>query len=221
MNALELLNSRARLSARHGTLAIAASLLFSVVSAGIAGCGPKGEYVWVDTLPAAQLSAPAPAEYVIEPGDMLFVRVYNQEAMSTRARVRPDGKIFIPLVGDVDVKGRRPAELAKDLESRMKSFIVAPSVAVTAEEVQPVRVSVVGEVTRPGALDIKTGTGVLEALAMSGGLTEFAEEDSIFVLRMTANRSLQRIRFSYADLTRGAGKGPAFALRSGDVVVVE
>ncbi|HLM76519.1 MAG TPA: polysaccharide biosynthesis/export family protein [Polyangiaceae bacterium] len=213
MRSLESFNGRAR------STAFLIALL--ALTAGLPACGPKGDYVWVDSLPPAQLSGPNPAEYSIEPGDMLNVRVYNQEAMSTRARVRPDGKIFIPLVGDVDVKGRRPADLAKDLEARMKSFIVAPSVAVTAEEVQPVRVSVIGEVTRPGSLDIQPGSGVLRALAMSGGLTEFADEDSIFVLRMAPNRSLQRIRFTYGDLTRGGGQGPAFTLRSGDVVVVE
>ena len=218
MKALEPHLGRARFAARSGAVLIAASLL---LSAGLPACGPKGDYVWVDKLPASQLSGPNPAEYAIEPGDMLNVRVYNQEAMSTRARVRPDGKIFIPLVGDVTVAGRRPAELARELESRMKSFIVAPSVTVTAEEVQPVRVSVIGEVTRPGALDLESGAGVLRALAMSGGLTEFADEDSIFVLRMAPNRSLQRIRFTYGDLTRGGGQGPAFTLRSGDVVVVE
>ncbi|MCK6591864.1 MAG: polysaccharide biosynthesis/export family protein [Polyangiaceae bacterium] len=212
MRYLEFFNGRGRLSA----------LLFGLVlSAGLFACGPTGDYIWVDSLPSAQISGPDPADYVIVPGDLLNIRVYNQEAMSTRARVRPDGKIFIPLVGDVDVKGRRPAELAKELEARMKSYIVAPSVAVTAEEVQPVRVSVIGEVARPGALDVQPGTSILQALAMSGGLTEFADEDSIFVLRTAPKQALQRIRFDYDALTRGAGKGPAFALRPGDVVVVE
>jgi polysaccharide export outer membrane protein len=212
MRSFQLFNGRGR---------SAAFFLGLTLLAGLPACGPKGEYVWVDTLPQNQLSGADPVDYVIEPGDMLNVRVYNQEPMSTRARVRPDGKIFIPLVGDVEVKGRRPAELAKELEARMKSFIVAPSVAVTAEEVQPVRVSVIGEVANPGTFEVQSGSGVLRALAMSGGLTEFASEDCVFVLRTAPNKSLQRIRFSYADLTAGAGKGPAFALRPGDVVVVE
>lgn len=214
MRLLEFFNGRARSAAWW----IAP---FIALSTGLPACASAGEYVWVDTIPPAQLTGPDPGDYNIAPGDLLNIRVYNQEAMSTRARVRPDGKIFIPLVGDVDVKGRRPAELAKELEARMKSYIVAPSVAVTAEEVEPVHVSVIGEVARPGALEIQPGTGVLHALAMSGGITEFADEDSIFVLRKGTKGPPQRIRFTYEDLSRGAGKAPAFTLRPGDVVVVE
>lgn len=218
MKALEYLNGRGRHSARPAPFIGAALLL--LLGAGLSACGPAGEYVWVDKLPAAELSSPQP-DYTIKPGDLLNIRVYGQEAMSTRARVRPDGKVFIPLVGDVVVSGRRPAELARDLEGRMKSFIVAPSVAVTAEEMQPVRVAVVGEVARPGSVDLEAGDGILRALAVSGGLTEFADEDCIFVLRAAPNQSPQRIRFSYESLTRGVGKGTAFSLRTGDVVVVE
>ncbi len=217
MKALEYFNGRARFTARPRALVVASLLL----GLGLPACGSAGEYVWVDKLPAAQLSGTDAADYVIKPGDLLNIRVYNQEPMSTRARVRPDGKIFIPLVGDVSVLGRRPAELAKDLEGRMKSFIVAPSVAVTAEETQPVRVAVVGEVARPGSVDLEAGDGVLRALAISGGLTEFADEECIFVLREAPNQSPQRIRFTYENLTRGVGKGTAFSLRTGDVVVVE
>src|SRR5688500_8567255 len=112
MKALEYFNGRARFAARPRALVVASLLL----GLGLPACGSAGEYVWVDKLPAAQLSGTDAADYVIKPGDLLNIRVYNQEPMSTRARVRPDGKIFIPLVVDVEVKGRRPAELAKDLE---------------------------------------------------------------------------------------------------------
>lgn len=192
-------------------------LLFIALS----GCGPSGVYTWVDALSAADLATPNASKYVIEIGDLLNVRVYNQDAMSTRARVRPDGKISVPLLGDVDVKGRRPDETAKDLETRMKTLIVAPSIIVTVEEVQPLRVSVMGEVNRPGAYVVDAGSGVLHALALGGGLTEFAHNDRIFVLRAAPGGSPSRIRFTYEDLTQGAGKGAAFSLRSGDVVVAE
>lgn len=195
-----------------------ALLLFCLA---LSGCGPAGAYTWVDNLPASEFSATSAGGYVIETGDLLNIRVYNQDAMSTRARVRSDGKISIPLIGDVDVRGRKPTVVAKDLEDRMKSLIVTPAVIVAVEEVQPLRVSVIGEVSRPGAYVLEAGAGVLQALAMSGGLSEFADADRIFVLRTAPGGALWRVRFTYADLTQGIGKGATFSLRSGDVVVAE
>jgi polysaccharide export outer membrane protein len=195
--------------------------LFVLIALSLLGCGHAGSYVWIDDLPASQLADASTAEYTIDSGDMLNVRVLNQESMSTRARVRPDGKIFVPLIGDVVVKGRRPVELAKDLEARLKDFVVAPAVTITAEEVQPVRISVVGEVARPGVYSVEPGSGVLQALAVSGGMTDFADADHIFVLRRGTAQGTQRIRFTYDGLTRDPGKGAAFSLRSGDAVIVE
>jgi polysaccharide export outer membrane protein len=173
--------------------------------------------VWVDDVPASEFGG-KPEAYVINVGDLLNVRVYNQDAMSTRARVRPDGKIAVPLLGDIEARGRKPAELAKALEARLKEFVVAPAVIVTVEEAQPMLVSVIGEVARPGILTLEPTSGVLQALAGAGGVTDYANRDRIFVFR----RSPQlRIRFTYESLTRGEGKGAAFLLQQGDVVVVE
>jgi polysaccharide biosynthesis/export protein len=215
MRAIETLLQDSCLARRRASAALILSLL------ALSGCGPTGAYTWVDKLPAAELTSASAGAYVIDAGDLLSIRVYNQEAMSTRARVRPDGKISMPLIGDIEVRGRRPTDVAKDLEERMKTVIVAPAVTVTAEETQPLRISVLGEVNRPGAYVLEAGSGVLQALALGGGLTEFADDDRLFVLRSASGGATQRIRFTYEDLTQASGKGAAFSLRSGDVVFVE
>ncbi|MEO5727667.1 MAG: polysaccharide biosynthesis/export family protein [Byssovorax sp.] len=196
---------------------LAASLFTSL---GAAGCG-AGAYVWVDQLGEASAAAAPESIYLIAAGDQLNIRVYDQDAISTRSRVGPDGTIALPLIGEIAAQGQRPAALARQIESRLKPFIVAPSVAITVEEAQSVKISVVGEVAHPGVFVINPGAGVVQALALAGGITEFADRDSIYVLRAHAAKGALRIRLTYADLTRGVGRAPAFPLQAGDTVVAE
>lgn len=97
--------------------------------------------------------------------------------------------------------------------------MVSPKVIVNLDELQPIAISVVGEVARPGALTLEPGAGVLQALAGAGGLTDYASDDRIFVLRKTPTS--RRIRFSYRGLTRNDSRASAFCLQAGDVVVAE
>lgn len=157
-------------------------------------------------------------EYVIVTGDVVSVRVFNQEAMSTRAKVRSDGKISMPFLGDVAVVGKPPATVAREMEAGLKNFINSPNVTVTVEEFQPTTVSVVGEVSHPGIIAIERNAGVLQALATAGGLTENASRDDIFVLRELPVP--RRIRFTWELLTRNPPTS-TFRLRPGDIVVVE
>ena len=198
-------------------LVLAASLFASI---GALGCG-AGAFVWVVQLGEAGAAAAPESSYAIAAGDLLNIRVYDQDAISTRCRVGPDGKIALPLAGEIEAQGQRPAALARNIEARLKPFIVAPSVAITVEEAQSVKISVVGEVSHPGVFVINPGAGVVQALALAGGITEFADRDSIFVLRARAAKAPLRIRLDYADLTRGIGRGPTFPLQAGDTVVAE
>ncbi len=197
---------------------VLAASLFTSLGAG--GCG-AGAYVWVDQLGAAGAVAAPEGVYLIAAGDQLNIRVYDQDAISTRSRVGPDGTIAIPLIGEIMAQGQRPAALARQIEARLKPFIVAPSVAITVEEAQSVKISVVGEVAHPGVFVINPGAGVVQALALAGGITEFADRDSIYVLRAHAAKGPLRIRLTYAGLTRGLGRAPAFPLQAGDTVVAE
>ena len=189
-------------------------------ASALAGCGATA-FVWVDQLDAAS-AAPAPeSAYLITSGDLLNVRIYDQDAISSHCRVSPDGKIAVPLVGEVDARGQTPAALAAQIARQLKPFIVAPSVTITLEEATPAKIALVGEVARPGVFPLSPGTGIVQALALAGGLTEFASRDGIFVLRPRPAKPPLRIRVAYDDLTRGIGRGGLFQLQSGDTVVVE
>jgi polysaccharide biosynthesis/export protein len=192
-----------------------------VISLGLAAvvsCAQVGPFVWVDeyTPPADD---PAGNDYRIAPGDVLSVNVYRQEGMSTRERVRQDGKVSLPLLHDVQAAGLSPSQLAEQIQIRLKQFINVPVVTVAVEEMRPLVVPVLGEVGHPGQYTLEKNAGILEALAAAGGLTEFAHRDRVFVLRQKP--ALVRIRFRFEALSRGQGRGIAFRLQPGDAVVVE
>jgi polysaccharide biosynthesis/export protein len=210
------------LASVQGVLGAALALIATALVAS--GCASSRPYHWVE-----DVQDPPPtddAEYQISRGDVLGVRVWNQESMSTaRAKVRDDGKISVPFLQDVEVTGMKPAALASRLQVELKKYVVSPIVTVTLEDRAPVRVSVLGEVAKPGRYDLQVGAGVLHALAAAGGLTPYAPRDGIYVLRVdqrgTAKPSMSRIRFRYGALAGGAVPAATFHLRSDDVVVVE
>jgi polysaccharide export outer membrane protein len=186
----------------------------ALVSAAMLGCSSGGPYVWVNQLPPDQTAD----GYVIGAGDLLSVRVYNQENLSTHARVRSDGKIAMPLIGEVEVRGKAPAVVSKELEVKLKELMVSPTVTITVEETQPTSVTVLGQVVHPGIYTVDSTSGVLQALAVAGGFNDYASRGSIYVMRRSP---AQRVRFTFADLTYVEGPAATFRIRTGDVVVVE
>jgi polysaccharide export outer membrane protein len=190
-----------------------------------AGCGHRRDtFMWVDAVPKS-MSAPR-SQYQIAPGDVIGVRVFNQEANSVdRIRVRDDGKISLPFLNDVDAAGAEPSELARRIEVKLKAFLTSPVVTVVVHDRRPLRISVVGKVVRPGVYDVEWGSGVIHGLAAAGGLTPFADDDGVFVLRSgywaDGHVEPARIRFRYRDLQSGKAPASIFLLRPGDVIVVE
>jgi polysaccharide biosynthesis/export protein len=187
-----------------------------VFAFGVA-CAHEEHYVWVDDVPSSMVDTPA--VYVIQPGDLLSIRVWNQDNMSTRVRVREDGKISVPFLNDVQAANKLSTVLAHEIEVGLKPYLNNPVVTVTIEEVRPLSVSVLGEVSKPGSFAMGSGAGVLQALAAAGGLTEFSDHDGIFVIRQGAPPN--RIRFTLSQLTHATGKASAFRLKNDDVVFVE
>jgi polysaccharide biosynthesis/export protein len=187
----------------------------------LTGCPAIGKFVWVDDYPIAP--AAEADGYVLAPGDLVWVRVFNQDAMSARGRVRPDGKLAVPFLNDVEMAGYTCQVLGAQLQTRMKEFINNPVVTVTLEEPRQLNVAVLGEVQRPGRYPLEVGAGVLEALAAAGGTSEFFHPDRIYVLRPSKNaaQAPSRVRFHWQKLARAEGKAPSFRLEGGDTVVVE
>ena len=182
----------------------------------VAGCGHMGPFVWVDSLDLQ--STVEPDEYLIAPGDLLNIQVWEQDKMSTKGRVRADGKVSLPLLHDVTVAGKSTATVAREMEAGLKQYVLAPVVNVVVEELRPLTVSVLGKVVRPGQYVMAHGAGVAQVLAAAGGPTAFARRDRIFVLRGSPE---QRIRFRYDSLVQGSKGATRFKVRDGDVISVD
>ena len=170
-----------------------------------------------DDKKAAQ-SAPALVDdYRLAPGDKLRIEVYRDTQMSQSVQIRPDGKITLPLLGDLEATGRTPIELRDVIAKQLKEYMTNPVVTVIVVEATPAVAYVTGEVNHPGAVTIQSQLTVLQALAIAGGLKDFANAKNIRILRRSA-LGVQTIAFNYKDAVRGTGT-PVY-LRPGDTVVV-
>jgi polysaccharide export outer membrane protein len=184
-----------------------------VGDAGAQQASTKGAVV----VPAAPVTVPS--DYVIGAEDMLQISVWKNESLSRQLPVRPDGKVSMPLLHDVQAAGLTPMQLRDKIAAALAEFMPNPEVSVTVLEVRSYRVSVLGEVQKPGVLQLKAPTTVLEAIALAGGFRDFASPSKIVIFRKNEGGQTQRLRFNY-NRAVGAGGEENVALRSGDVVVV-
>lgn len=180
------------------------------------GCAGAGSYVWITDLPVPQDSE---NEYVIQDGDLVDIKVFNQEPMSTHARVRTDGRLALPVLGDIVVRGKTPSAIKAELESRLKDYVNPASVTVIVDEPRAISVSVLGEVAHQGVFPVDRHATLAQVLALAGGLTDYASRDRLFVIRSFPQPI--RIRFTYESLSRGEPHTAAFSLHQGDLVVAE
>jgi len=164
-------------------------------------------------------SVPSWNDYVIGPEDMLQVSVWKNEAMSRTLPVRPDGKISLPLLHDIQAAGLTPLQLRDKIAAALAEFMPNPEVSVTVMQVNSYRISVLGEFQKPGVLQLKAPTTVLEALALAGGFRDFASPSKIVIFRKDGTGQTQKLRFNYNRAVGSAGEENV-TLKSGDVVVV-
>lgn len=157
--------------------------------------------------------------YRIGPEDVLQVSVWSNDAVSRTAPVRPDGRISLPLLNDVQAAGLTPMELREELTRRLAEYMPHPEVAVSVAEVKSFKVSVIGAVAKPGRYDLKSWATVIDVLAMAEGFTEFAARSRIVVLRSDGKR-VERLPFDYDKVASGGPAQANFYVRPGDIVLV-
>lgn len=191
-------------------------VVISLISTGFA-CGAGSAYVWVSELPESDLRAEA--NPVIRPGDTLSIVVRQQATLSGDFVVQSDGRYTQPLVGHIPVSGLTPQQVQQQLAVQLEGIVQGPRVSVAIGRPRPPRIAVAGEVRTPGRYELHPGDGLLQALALAGGLTEYGRADHVFVLRQLP-RPL-RVRFDYDRLAGGDEVGRSFELRDGDVIIVE
>ncbi|MBI4609192.1 MAG: polysaccharide biosynthesis/export family protein [Candidatus Rokubacteria bacterium] len=163
--------------------------------------------------------AQEPGEFRIGPGDVLEISVWNNAALSRTVPVRPDGKISLPVLNDVQAAGLTTVELRNILKKSLAAYVAAPEVSVIVREVHSFAVSVVGEVKTPGRYELTTRSTVLDALAIAGPFSDFAARSRIVILRNEGGKT-KRIPFNYNKAVLADGQQENFFLRPGDVIVV-
>lgn len=179
-------------------------------SLAVAGCGAKTAEI---------IGRPTPPEYVIAVDDVLTVAFWQDQISATDVVVRPDGKISLPLLNDVQAVGLTPQQLAAALEQAASKYITEPDATVIVKEIRSRKVFVLGEVGAPGMVPLAGDMTVLQVIAISGGLLEYADKNNIVIIR-TANGREQRLKFNYNDVVGGKNVQQNIFLQPGDTVVV-
>ena len=159
------------------------------------------------------------AEYKIGPQDVLRIDVWKEPDISRALPVRPDGKISLPLLNDVQAAGLTTMELAASIREGLKKFINSPQVTVTLTEINSRRVYCTGEVLKTGALSLLPNMTALQALSSCGGFTQFAKIKSIYILRVENGKQVQH-PFNYKDVVKGKKPEDNILLQPGDIIVV-
>lgn len=158
--------------------------------------------------------------YRIGPEDLLDIAVWNNTSISRTTPVRPDGKISLPLLNDVQAAGLTPTQLAESISARLAEYTPNPEVSVIVREVNHFKVSVLGEVKKPGRYDFRSQATVLDALAVAGGLSDFAARSKIVVLRNNGSGGTQRIPVNYNKIVTAETPPGNLYLQPGDIILV-
>ena len=160
------------------------------------------------------------SEFKLGPDDVIEVFVYKEPELSPTVVVRPDGKISLPLIGELPVIGKTAVELQKEIAQRLAHYIAEPTVNVIVKEVNSAKVSVLGEVKTPGMYKLKDRATVLDAVALAGGFTEYAKRDKVTLIRFEPNGQQHRIQLNVDDQIKGR-KGDLFYILPYDKIYVQ
>jgi polysaccharide export outer membrane protein len=200
------------------SLAIATVCLWYAATAGAQTQGPAARAAEPAVHAAGAVAVAAEdGDYKIGPEDVLDISVWKNQELSRTVPVRPDGKVSLPLVNDIQAAGLTPSRLRQELTRRLSEYVPSPEVAVIVREVHSAKVSVIGSVRNPGRYEMRSPATVLELIALAQGFTDFASRDRIVVLRQSGTPA--RINFNYRKITDGTEQDN-FLVQPGDIIVV-
>jgi polysaccharide biosynthesis/export protein len=194
---------------------VAATVLIFIFI-GVGGCSQQNAQYQGMSVP--------PTEFLIGPEDVLVVTVWRNQELSKEVIVRPDGKISLPLIGDIMAAGLSAQVLSKHVADALAEFMSTPTVSVQVKEINSYHIFAVGEVGRPGKIPLKSFTTVIQGISYAGGFTTFASRNNVHVLRMVKNSQGETkqvmIPVPYLDIIQGKNLEANFILKAGDVIVV-
>lgn len=168
----------------------------------------------------APANKPHDDSFVIGNGDVLAISVWKQPDLSRSIPVRSDGRISLPLVGQVQATGRTPLMLEEDIAGKLQPFLTEPEVTVIVEQINSQKFNILGRVAKPGSYPLTNLTTVLDAIALAGGCREFAKQKAIYILRVDPGGKESRIPFNYQDVIKGKNIGQNITLQPHDTIVV-
>jgi polysaccharide export outer membrane protein len=163
---------------------------------------------------------PTMEDFVIGAGDVLSINVWKEEGLSRVIPVRSDGRISLPLVGELQASGRTPKQLETELRTKLKDYVSEPEVTVIVQEIKSQKFNVLGMVMKPGSYALTNPTTILDAIALAGGFRDFAKQKAIYVLRQAADGSQTRLPFNYKEVVKGQNSAQNVTLQSNDTIVV-
>jgi len=169
---------------------------------------------------ASSQAKPHDDSFVIGNDDVLAINVWKEPDISRSIPVRSDGKISLPLVGEVQAAGRTPLKLEVEIASRLKNYISEPEVTVIVQQINSQKFNILGQVNRPGTFVIANSLTVLDAIALAGGFRDFAKQKSIYVLRQNADGTQTRMPFNYKEVIKGQNPAQNIKLQPRDTIVV-
>jgi len=158
--------------------------------------------------------------YIIGDEDVLAINVWKEPEVSRTVPVRSDGRISLPLAGELDARGHTPLQLEQELAAKLKSYISEPEVTVIVEQVKSQKFNILGQVAKPGEYPLTSSMTVLDAIALAGGFRDFAKQKSIYVLRQNPGGAEARLPFNYKDVIKGKNMAQNIKLQPRDTIVV-
>jgi len=194
---------------------------FVVLSSGLwSQTAPVDTSASASAASPTSVSQPNDDSFVIGNDDVLAINVWKEPDLSRSIPVRSDGRISLPLVGEVQAAGQTPLKLEADIANRLKSYISEPEVTVMVQQINSQKFNVLGQVEHPGSFVITNSPTVLDAIALAGGFRDFAKQKSIYVLRQNADGTQTRLPFNYKEVIKGVNVAQNVKLRARDTVVV-
>jgi polysaccharide biosynthesis/export protein len=207
---------------RYGIVVIACALVPSLTWAQL---GSEKASVVSDNVNTTDAHARATTAmhddtFIIGKNDVLAINVWKEPDISRSIPVRSDGKISLPLVGEIQAAGQTPLKLEQNIATRLKSFIEEPEVTVIVQQINSEKFNILGMVTKPGTYPLVGSATVLDAIALAGGFRDFAKQRSIYVLRQNSDGTEARLLFNYKEVVKGRNTAQNIVLHPRDTIIV-
>jgi polysaccharide biosynthesis/export protein len=165
-------------------------------------------------------TAPHNDTFVIGNDDVLAINVWKEPEVSRSVPVRSDGRISLPLVGEVEAAGRTPLKLEQDIAAKLKNYVSEPEVTVIVQQINSQKINILGMVAKPGSYPLTSSATVLDAIALAGGFRDFAKKKAIYVLRQNPDGTQTKLPFNYKDVIKGENLSQNVKLQPRDTIVV-